>query len=104
MRPTTKPWTTTVTTEGPLTPPSPAAFLTTTNPDSERPAEPAADAAGRTSSTTVARGSTIRRMSATRVLRREGTPGDPANLPPMPASALQTRADRLAARIDGLAA
>jgi hypothetical protein len=43
-------------------------------------------------------------MSATRVLRREGTPGDPANLPPMPASALQTRADRLAARIDGLAA
>jgi hypothetical protein len=42
-------------------------------------------------------------MSATRVLRREGTTGDSANLPPLPASALQSRADGLAARIDGLA-
>ncbi len=43
-------------------------------------------------------------MSATRVLRREGTPGDSANLPPMPASDFQNRADGLAARVERLAA
>jgi hypothetical protein len=43
-------------------------------------------------------------MSATRVLRREGTSGESANLPSMPTSGLQSRADGLAARIEGLAA
>jgi hypothetical protein len=43
-------------------------------------------------------------MSATRVLRHEGTSGDSANLSPVPADGLQSRADGVAARVEGLAA
>lgn len=43
-------------------------------------------------------------MSATRVLLREGTPGESANLSPTPASDFQNSADGLAARVERIAA
>jgi hypothetical protein len=43
-------------------------------------------------------------MGVSRVLRREGTSGVSANLPPVPANGLQSRADGLAACVEGLAA
>src|SRR5215471_3436633 len=101
-RPSTNPFTTTVATGRPLTPPSATALRMTRNPGLAAADTCAAETAGTASTARIAQLSRNRRMESPGYARQE-RPTTPRSCVVMTDDRLQRRADGLAARVEALA-